>query len=243
MRFLTPVTLFSVTLFLSGCVYVNNEPQKQTQNTGEPRVSVREDAEWLLYGSNNTEVKFKYPKNVIRDRGRGSPFGELSFIVWTKQDWEKVVQAGRDNQAFDDKCEYIGDLDCADFNWQKQYEAFYLAVAGKGVYGSYDEAVLIQENLQTINGLPFIVGVNVGINGSCQLHYVTFKKETRIEFIADVCGDKIFKNFDFGGDYWSTGKFSKELYDWVDNVINGQPSDYSTKDKKTTLLEVIRTIE
>ena len=241
MRFLLPTTFSAFVLFLSGCVYVNNEEiEKQFTVDQINTVASSTTEEWLQYMSTNGEFTFQYPKNIMSHADSSWP---LSFDVSLKQNWEDKVKAEGGTNPFDGKCEDLDDFDCIDYNWIKQYEEFTQAVAGKGSYGFFGEASLIKENVQIINGLTFIVGIDIGINGSCDLHYVTYKNNTQIEFVADICDDEFFRNFDFRGDYWSTGKFPKEIYTWAEDVINGKSLDATTDSKIDTLLKVIATIE
>lgn len=186
--------------------------------------------DWVVTTSDNGLISFSYPKNLFSPQYEGDYQG--SGLMYEFEAVQPVDKGDLDNV-----CEGLGDPDCPAFNSVKQRDIFTKAIAGKGDYRMYGETLTLAEKTIKVQGIPFIAAVTNSPNGECSLRYVTFLKDIKITFSANICDDALVPS---SSQPW---KASKELKTWAAGVIDGTQGDFATNIKRDALLSLLATLQ
>lgn len=188
---------------------------------------------WEKFTSDNENVSVSYPKNLFQEPKKyGDPDTGLRFHVLTQEMWKK--DAG---EKLDGVSEGLGDPDDFDFNWEKQFAAYNEVLKNNNqLYHFGFEGGTLAQRIKTIKGIPFIVGMVVGVNGSCDIEYVTFQKNTKIAFSADICDDPMFVKYHFND------VKDKKAIALAEDILDGNSVNFVTETKINALEKVINTI-
>lgn len=190
---------------------------------------------WEKFTSDNGNVSMSYPKNLFLVRepkvyiNTGTGF---RLSVLTQETWKK--DAG---DQLDGVSEGLGDPDDYDFNWNQQFAAYNEILKNNNqLYHFGFESGALAQRIKTIKGIPFIVGIVVGTNGSCDIEYVTFQKNTKMDFSADICDDPMFLKYNFN-DFKD-----KKAIALAQNILDGDSVNFVTETKINALEKVINTL-
>lgn len=192
------------------------------------------DKPWVKFTSDNNKVSFSYPENLFKvPQVYGENLSGLKFNVETYESWKK--QAG---ENLDGISEGLGDPDSYEFNWEKQYDAYAKALKDERSNYSFGyELGTVVQKVKDINGIPFLTSITLGVNGSCDLEYVTYQKNTKVHFRANICDDPIFAKYRNFEDFKN-----KDASLAAQNILNGIDLDAKTNIKVNAIEQVIKTI-
>lgn len=195
--------------------------------------------QWTTLTSRNGNISFKYPPSLFKARKNyETPASGLSFDMETKEDWlTQTIDSPLDNQ-----CNDLGDFDCFLWNWPQRYNLYLKAINNKASFNFGYETLLVKEKTKRINGVDWLVGVNLGINGGCTVDYISYIKDTEIHFYADVCDDKFFKTYHHEDLHDDAYLKNPMVMDWADKILNDNATDFSTQIKQIAIEKTIKTI-
>jgi len=190
---------------------------------------------WTKFTSDNGNVSFQYPENLFEEpQTYGDPHSGLRLNVQTQETWKKSAGTDLDGVSSGD----LGDPDDIQFNWEKLQDRYIQALKDTNVvYPFAYEVRAVTQKVKTINNIQFLTGITMGVNGSCDLEYVTYQKNTKISFRADICDDPIFIKYRSFDDFKS-----KEVLAVAEKILDGLDLDAKTHIKVEAIERVIKTI-
>lgn len=195
--------------------------------------SVTQNKTWEKLTTDNGNISMSYPKNLFQEPKKyGDSDTGFRLHVLTQETWKK--DAG---EKLDGVSDELGDPDDYDFNWDKRFATYNEVLKNKTqIYHFGFESSAIAQKVKVINNIPFIVGIVGGVNGSCQIEYVTFQKNTEIKFSVDICDDPMFSQYSY-----SHFK-DKKVIALAQNILDQNEINFGTEMKMNALERVINTI-
>lgn len=237
----TQLAIFtSCILALSGCSLLNPKTEVSVEEKKE-NIEEIDTSDWKIFTNDEYGFSFRYPENLLKEIGATNGSNAIVFFhIESREEWE-----GTFGKKMNNLCdEELGDPDCGTlFNWPARYAQYQQALLGKEAYRFGYESLPVKQKVIEINNLRFVVGVHLGINGGCTLHYVTYQNNEELQFSTDICQDKFFTIHQIDG--LSDGSYlnNQELMCWADDVLSSTPLDPSTKNKKDIIEQIIKTIQ
>jgi hypothetical protein len=180
----------------------------------------------------------------------------MEFFVQTKQEWQTGFAAFEEKLKHDPyadpepSCNVWGyEHGCKLFPWNDRYTAY--TKQKNYTFGS--ESNVINTASKTINGLPFLIVADEWLGG-CSLHYVTFQKNTDIEFSTNICHFDLPFLFGAGGEepdprlsqeeqIKQAAQRQKDRKAWISDIVKGATTDPFVMTKQAALLKVISTLK
>lgn len=196
----------------------------------------------LVLLNSSGRISFQYPENLFKAREKyGRAASGLGFKIETKEAWESMAAS----TTLDEKCNDLGDLgdlDCFLWNWPQRHSLYQKAINNQAVFIFGYETLLVNQKVKIVNKIPWLIGVNLGINGGCSIDYISYLKDTEIHFYADVCDDKFFKTYHHEGLADGSHLKNQAVIDWANKILDDNATDFSTQIKQLAVEKIIKTI-
>ncbi len=191
---------------------------------------------WKMYTNVPGTIALRYPKMLFRTDEMFDIKTGLSFSAQSKQERDELFQKNTDGV-----CDGLADLDCEKPYLENEKDfSQYIAHIEDQDQVPYDfEAITLDQNIRTLNGIPFLVWVSLNVNGGANLSYLSYHNDTMMRFDARLIGDRFFDNYTPGRGNMTEDPF---LSQYVKEILDGDPQNSSTKAQKTAIEYIIEQI-
>lgn len=186
------------------------------------------NAPWKEYQDPSGKITFSYPEGLFN----------IDDVITDYRSGARYLVEERPTVGEDGVCDALGDIDCAIEAWPQQYANFEAALEGREVYRVGYESFSVAQQVRTIGGKRFVVNVNQGLNGWCEIVYSYRTPTMHVLFGAYICDDPAIDR-----DKWSGPIVDEDERLKGENMLNGTKRSSSTRIKMEAIERVLATLE
>lgn len=208
-------------------VMPSDQGERGSQAEYVERIFAR-NAPWKEYQDPSGRITFSYPEGLFN----------IDDVITDYRSGVRYLVEERPTVGEDGVCDALADIDCDIVAWPQQYANFEAALEGREVYRVGYESFSVAQQVRTIGGKRFVVNVNQGLNGWCEIVYSYRTPTVHVLFGAYICDDSPINQ-----DKWLGSVVDEDERIKVENILNGTNRSSSTRIKMEAIERVLATLE